>query len=221
MCGVVLGIASIAFNTTLFLLNFPFVLMLRGFNIMPILIMKFIISNKKNKKTNIPLLFIIFSSFLMFFLGQDIENYAKIEYNIKILYWTLAFFVSDAFLPFVQLEIISKYNPSPLQMLRVMNKWCTVVTLAYILMSDQLNDIIYFFYYNVDCLVHLIILSSLGVIGQYFVLDLMYNSEHLLTNLLISFRKIVSGLISILIFNHEIKIPQIIAMALLSATVMN
>lgn len=167
---------SLSFNLTIYLSSFPFVMMLRAFNILPILLVKYFFPDKLHSKEYKSYIFAIFCGLLMFYFGQSIESYAKLLYHIKVLLWLLVFFVSDAVFPLIQMEIKTKHKPTPLQMMQIMNKWCTVVTLAYILYNNQLYEIIYFLYFNLNCFIHLIILGCLSCVGQFYVIDILYNS---------------------------------------------
>lgn len=84
------------------------------------------------------------------------------------------------------------------------NKWKTIISLIYAILSFELTEMAEFFYYHPLCFVHLIVLGTLGAFGQMVVFWMIKLFRQHVVPFVITTRKIVTTLISILFFKHGI-----------------
>lgn len=84
------------------------------------------------------------------------------------------------------------------------NKWVFIVTLLYSIFSRQLLPILYFLVDHPRFTIDLLLNACMNVTVQFFVYYLIQNFRQHIVPFVITIRKILSVVISILWFNHSI-----------------
>lgn len=122
--------------------------------------------------------------------------------------------ICDGFLPDFQAEIKANYNPTAIEMFEQTNKWKTIISFAYSIITFELVEMLTFFYYHPISLIHLIILGSLGAVGQMVIFWMIKLFRQHIVPFVVTTRKIVTTLLSILFFKHSVTYVQFIGISL-------
>lgn len=114
----------------------------------------------------------------------------------------------DGFIPDFQAEVKVKYKPTPMEMFEDFNRWKTYLSFMITVVTLQIVDITKFFYEHPICFVHLIILGSMGSVGQMIVYWMIKLFKQHIVPFTITTRKLATVLISIIFFGHQTKLIQ-------------
>lgn len=128
--------------------------------------------------------------------------------------------LADGFLPDWQAEIKSEYRPKPREMLQVINKWVGLISLAWLVLVDQtLLTSADYIKKHPSILVHLILNAVMNYLGQNFVYWMITEFKQHIVPFIISCRKIITIVISILWYHHPTSSLQIIGLFTVISTV--
>ena len=117
--------------------------------------------------------------------------------------------MADGFLPDFQAEIKSVYKPQPMEMLTVINKWVTIISLLYSCMLLEAVDMITYIATHSGFLLHLLAMGALSTIGQMFVYRMIKQFKQHFVPFVITTRKIFTVALSIIFYRHPTNLLQI------------
>lgn len=111
--------------------------------------------------------------------------------------------LADGFLPDFQAEIKSVYDPHPTQMMEKINKWVVIVSVFVMIVNQSLMPFIYFILDHYSFALHLSSLATLAWLGQLFVYRLIKQFKQHIVPFVITSRKIMTIIISILFVGNK------------------
>lgn len=132
-------------------------------------------------------------------------------FGLALLFFSL---ICDGLIPDFQAEIKTKYKPSPLEMFEHMNKWKTILSFTYSIFTVEISSVVLFFIDHPLCFFHLLCLSLTGAVGQIFIYWMISNFRQHVVPFIITTRKILTVVISIIYFGHDVTIFQKAGIAL-------
>ena len=112
--------------------------------------------------------------------------------------------IADGFLPDFQAEIKTVYKPQPTYLMSQINKWVFILTLFYSILRMEFLPIFYFIYDHPTFAIDLVLNAGMSSVTQLFVYYLIQKFRQHIVPFVITIRKILSVVISILWFNHSI-----------------
>lgn len=126
--------------------------------------------------------------------------------------------VADGFLPDFQAVIKAEYKPRPLEMFEHINKWVTILSFTYAVISGQLTFAKDFVTRHPQLGYDMIKLSCLTTIGQVFVYRMIKQFKQHIVPFVITTRKIFTVVLSIVFFHHKTTWVQVLAIVLIFLT---
>ena len=88
-------------------------------------------------------------------------------------------------------------------MFQEINRWKTYLSFIYCLVTFEVVYVLKFFYFHPWCLIHLILLGTMGSFGQMVVYWMIKLFKQHIVPFTITTRKLATVLISILFFGHS------------------
>lgn len=122
--------------------------------------------------------------------------------------------LADGFLPDFQAEIKSVYKPQPMEMMTQINKWVAIISFLYSCMLLEVVDIFVFLFEHKTFLMHMTMMGVLSTIGQMFVYRMIKQFKQHFAPFVITTRKIFTVGLSIIYYNHETNLLQLIGLFL-------
>jgi len=98
------------------------------------------------------------------------------------------------------------------------NKWCFLVSLAYLVVSGHLISFAQFTWRHPLFAYHLVLMASLALFGQIFIYRMIKEFKQHIVPFVITTRKIVSVGISMIYFRHPTNVMQIIGILIVFTT---
>ena len=135
-----MAISTLTYTYAIYLTNYPVVMMFKSCNILSVILVGVLCSRVKDKKLKLGtkklVIGVLVTLGIVFFKLFDPEAAAKDEKKTEVVGIVLLVvsLLADGFLPDFQAEIKSKYKPQPMEMMTVINKWVTFISIAYSLM---------------------------------------------------------------------------------------
>lgn len=131
----------------------------------------------------------------------------------------IASLLADGFLPDFQAEIKTVYKPQPMEMMAVINKWVTFISIIYSLLLWELLDICIFIVSHHLFLIHMLVMGVLSAVGQMFVYRMIKQFKQHFVPFVITTRKIFTVALSIVFYHHETNIGQVFGLILVFGVV--
>lgn len=104
-------------------------------------------------------------------------------------------------------------------MMTEINKWCSLITMVLALFSFEGWNFILFLWNHLYFTLDLLIMSVVSGFGQFFVYRMIKQFKQHFVPFTISSRKILSVAISIVFYNHETNLIQMIGMFFVLSTI--
>jgi drug/metabolite transporter (DMT)-like permease len=101
-----------------------------------------------------------------------------------------------------------------MQMMTEINKWVTIICFAATVLTLQIVDILAFIYTHNLFIVHLLANGVLSTLGQMFVYRMIKQFKQHFVPFVVTTRKILTVGLSIIYFQHDTNIAQIIGIIL-------
>lgn len=120
--------------------------------------------------------------------------------------------MADGFLPDFQAEIKSVFKPKPMEMMVAINKWVTIISIAYSLCLGELGDMLTFMAQHHLFCWHILTLGSLSTLGQIVIYWMIKEFKQHFVPFIITTRKIFTVGLSIIFYNHTTNIWQIMGL---------
>lgn len=209
---VILG--ALSMTRAIYETSYPLVTLFKSCNLLSVLVIGIFFSRVKEKsqkleKKQIVVGLVVTLGVLMYYLGPisqaTDQELVRSYFGVGLLLFSL---VCDGLVPDFQAEIKTKYKPTPMEMFQHMNKWKTILSLAYSLVTLEIRHIVTFFMDHDGLLLHMLCLSLTGAVGQIFVYWLITNFRQHVVPFIITTRKIMTVVISILYFGHRVTFSQ-------------
>ena len=99
------------------------------------------------------------------------------------------------------------------------NKWVCLISLGSMVCSLTAYDAFVYFFYHPFYVVHLLTMSLLSAVGQFVVYTLIKLFKQHIVPFIITIRKIMSVLFSILFYHHKTSIIQLTGIAIVIGAV--
>ena len=126
--------------------------------------------------------------------------------------------LADGFLPDFQAQIKSEYKPQPMEMMTAINKWVTIISLAYcciietFILKISIVDMFIFIGQHHKFFWHLLLMGGLSTLGQMFVYRMIKQFKQHFVPFVITTRKIFTVGLSIFFYHHPTNIWQILGL---------
>lgn len=118
--------------------------------------------------------------------------------------------LADGFLPDFQAQIKSEYKPQPTEMMEQINKWVAIISLVSMVVSNTAVSATYYLVMHPMFAVHLVGMSLLSCLGQFFVYRMIKQFKQHIVPFVITTRKILTIFISIIYYHHQTTPVQIL-----------
>ncbi len=122
-------------------------------------------------------------------------------------------------MPDFQAEIKSLYKPQPTEMMEHINKWVAIISLGSMVLSMTFVSAFTYVFYHPLFTFHLICLSFLSAFGQFIVYTMIKLFKQHIVPFIITIRKILTVLISIIIYHHRTSWIQLVGMGVVIVSV--
>lgn len=221
-CSTVVCISTHTYALAVYLTNFPIVMMVKSCNIVSVVLVGVFCSRVRDKTLQlgpkkIIIAALISAGILLYNFGGNQKHQEKATDVLGIILLMLSM-VADGFLPDFQAVIKSEYNPRPIEMFEHINKWAAIISFTYALISGQFFYFCNFASRHPQIVYDILALSCLTTSGQIFVYRMIKQFKQHIVPFVITTRKIFTVVISILFYNHETTITQMMAIALVFLT---
>lgn len=123
--------------------------------------------------------------------------------------------IADGFLPDFQAVIKSEYKPEPSEMMESINKWVTIFSLSYMLATFSAKDIFVFILSHGSFTFQLAVMSLCSFFGQVFVYRMIKQFKQHIVPFLVTVRKVLTVIISIIFYQHKTSSVQILGMVII------
>jgi solute carrier family 35 (UDP-galactose transporter), member B1 len=113
----------------------------------------------------------------------------------------------------VQERLNSQHSPNSVAMMSEINKWSVVYLTVIISATPELRQLTEFVGRHPDVVLHLLLLSLTGAVGQFFVYVCLSDVGPLQCTLITTTRKLVTVLASVILFGNPVSDRQLIGAA--------
>jgi drug/metabolite transporter (DMT)-like permease len=117
----------------------------------------------------------------------------------------------DGLIPDFTAEVKDLYKPTAIQMLCVVNKWCALFSLIYLLVTMQIKDSTLFIFQHTEYLRDMFLMAICSFVGQIFIYRMVKTFKQHIVPFVTGTRRIVTVVISLLYFHHKTNIWQILS----------
>jgi uncharacterized membrane protein len=100
-------------------------------------------------------------------------------------------------------------------MMTEINKWVTIICFAASIVTMQIGDILIFIYTHNLFIIHLLANGVLSTLGQMFVYRMIKQFKQHFVPFVVTTRKILTVGLSIIYFNHETNLVQVLGIILI------
>jgi solute carrier family 35 (UDP-galactose transporter), member B1 len=217
-CAIVVIVSTHTYILAIYITNFPIVMMVKSCNIISVVFVGVFCSRVKDKNLNLGPKKIIVAIFitlgiLLYNFGGDTKHQSKATDILGVILLVISL-IADGFLPDFQAVIKSEYKPRPIEMFEHINKWVTILSLSYALVTGQLHSTYEFTTKYPQFGYDIVTLAVLTAVGQMFVYQLIKQFKQHIVPFVITTRKIFTVVISIIFYNHVTTPLQILAIVL-------
>ena len=122
-------------------------------------------------------------------------------------------------MPDLQAEIKSEFKPQPTEMMEHINKWVAIISLIAMTVSFKMKDTVMFTIEHPRFGFDLISLGILSCAGQFVVYTMIKLFKQHIVPFIITTRKLLTVVISVVWFKHKTAPIQIIGMIIVFASV--
>ena len=128
--------------------------------------------------------------------------------------------LADGFLPDWQAEIKNEYKPKPLEMLQSISKCVAFISLFWLIFIDRaLLITLTFMKEHPLFMVHICSNVVINFIGQNFIYWMITEFKQHIVPFIISSRKLITVVLSIVFYHHEVSFLQLAGMSVVFVTV--
>ena len=209
-------VGAYTMTKAIYLTNYPLVTLFKSCNLLSVIFVGLFCSRVKEKtqkleKRQLVVGLVVTLGVILYYLGP-IQSLKEQEHlgsylGVGLLVLSLVF---DGLIPDFQAELKTKYKPTTFDMFEHINKWKTIIALAYSVFTLEVFYFFEFFVASPKCLVHIMVLALTGSAGQIFVYWLINSFRQHVVPFIITTRKIITVAISILYFGHNVGILQVL-----------
>lgn len=217
-CSTIVCISTHTYSLAIYITNFPIVMMVKSCNIVTVVLVGVFCSGVRDKTLKlgtkkIVIAIIISIGILMFNFGGSAAHKEKATDLLGVALLLISM-VADGFLPDYQAILKSEFNPRPLEMFEHINKWVTIISFTYAVISGQFFYAFNFAQKYPQILIDIVSLAFLTTLGQIFVYRMIKQFRQHIVPFVITTRKIFTVVLSIVFYGHETTFTQIAAIAL-------
>lgn len=221
-CAIMVCISTHTYMVAIYLTNFPIVMLVKSCNIISVVLVGVFCSRVRDKSLalgpkKIIIASLISSGIILYNFGGDQKHKEKATDPLGVILLVISL-VADGFLPDFQAAIKSEFHPRPMEMFEHINKWVTILSFTYAVVSGQFKLAINFNNRHPQIATDFFILSILTTIGQVFVYRMIKQFKQHIVPFVITTRKIFTVVISIIFYGHETSVLQYGAIALIFCT---
>ena len=188
--------------------NFPVVMMFKSCNILSVILVGVLCSRVADKKLKLGgkkiVVGVVVTIGIVIFKLWDPASSNKEEKKTEIagIVLLIVSLLADGFLPDFQAEIKVNYKPLPMEMLTIINKWVTIISMCYSILLWELWDMTVFMFSHRIFLVHMLLMGVLSTAGQMFVYRMIKQFKQHFVPFVITTRKIFTVALSIVFYSH-------------------
>lgn len=175
------------------------------------------VKNQKNKMTpsKIIVAILIVSGTLLFQSTGNKTIEESIPINQVIGFSLLLFSViSDGLIPDYQARMKETHNPTMMEHYEHCHRYLFLIVFSISTLNGGLLKTFYFWYIHHDVFLHCLCYVVCGSLGHIFIFGLISSFSQLVTPLVLALRKIISVIISVLWFRHDLNIYQYLGVLL-------
>lgn len=121
---------------------------------------------------------------------------------------------ADGFIPDFNAEVKEICNPPPIQMLCVVNKWCGLFALIYLIATLQIKNYFVFCFEHPDYTKDMLLNSVLTFLGQVFIYRMYRTFKQHIVPFVVATRKIITVVVSMIYFHHRTNVLQIMSIVI-------
>ncbi len=207
-CGAAVVFNTISYSYAILITNFPVVMMVRSCNLLSVALVGVLFTGVKdtnlklgNRKIVVAIIITIgIIIFKVFDPNQAGDEHATQMLGVALMLISL---VAEGFLPDFQAVIKEKYKPHPTVLLAAVNKWTTIFSLGFAVVSGHFMEMVDFIWHHQAILYDLLLIGLLAFVGQVFVYRLVRQFKQHIVPFIITTRKIFTVALSISYFGHK------------------
>jgi len=206
-------------NTALSYVSYPVQALLKSSKIISILLVSLLLGKaKKYTKSQYFSACVITMGIVVFNLMAGKSKTGKETSLFGLFLLTISLFC-DGMIGTTQHEAKEKFSPTAWDQMSSANKWGALLTLTFALITFQFGNFVYFCYEYPAVIKDLLVIASLGTIGQVFIFYTIFNFTPLILSILTTTRKFFTVLASIVFYQHPVNGYQWFAISLVFAGV--
>ncbi|KAK6090789.1 hypothetical protein P3W45_000034 [Vairimorpha bombi] len=194
-------------NFSLRFLTYPTVVISKSCKLLSIALMNFIIYRTKLSTRKYFILILTTSSVLLFALGDSSKKESS-SFGITGLFLLIINLAVDGFSNVIQDKIFKEYKVSSLNMMYYLNLIRFVISMILLIMTQNMRYSFTFMYKNPSLAIDLGLSTIFNVLGQLFIFSMIEKHGTIILSTVNITRKILSILVSFIIFGHSLSFIQ-------------
>lgn len=194
-------------------INYPTLVVARSCKVIPVLGMNFLLYGRRYETKKYISAALLTAGVMLFLYKSDGDGYHSALGRANGVFLLLSM-VCDGSVNSIQDNIFKFYGTDSFHMMLYLNAFSTAMSLAMAVFSRELRCAITFLKKTPSALIDLVCLSIFNLLGQLCVYSMLEKYGALTLTVSTVFRKILSILVSIVVFKHEICAVQYIGLAL-------
>jgi len=197
-------------NTALSYVSYPVQALMKSSKILSILMVSLCFAGavkKKYTKSQYLSGFIITTGIVVFNLFQGKSKGDKETSIIGLALLVFSLFC-DGMIGVKQNEAKEKFKPSAFDQMESSNKWCLLFTFVFSLVTFQMGQFIFFCIQYPAVILDLVIIATLGTVGQIFIFYTIFNFSPLVLSIVTTTRKFFTVIASIFFYQHPVNSTQ-------------
>ena len=203
--------------------SFPIIMAVKACSLLSVLLVAIMCTKVKEKNLNLGPKKIItglvatFGVFLFSYFNPEKNEKSQSSQLIGIVLMFVSL-IADGLLPDFQAVIKSEYKPQPTEMMQEINKWVGLFCLAWTIATFEVGGIVTFFLEHQNFTIQIIVFSFLCFVGQIFVYRMIKQFKQHIVPFVVTVRKVLTVILSIIFYNHKTSFLQVIGMIVIFAS---
>jgi UDP-galactose transporter B1 len=201
----------------MYMVSYPFVMMAKACGLISAILVGVFCSRVRNKELKlgpqkIIIGLIVTIGIIAFRVFDPTANFND-NRSVQLLglFLLLVSLLADGFIPDFNAEVKDIYNPPPIQMLCIVNKWCALFSIIYLTATLQAKNYAVFCIQHHEYLGDMLVMTVLSFIGQIFIYRMVKTFKQHIVPFVISTRRIITVAVSMVYYHHRTNAGQVVS----------
>lgn len=207
--GLLVVLSTVSYNAAMVYLEFPLVMMVKSCNLLAVIVVAVFFSGvddteAKLGKHKICVGLTIALGVIIFYLEGDVQT-AREGSNSKYGFaWLGLSLLADGFLPDYQAQIKTRYHPKPTEMYEFISRWVFLLSTLGVMLGRQVGPLCSFLVEHPSIISDILLEALMVSIGHIFAYYLIAHFRQHVVPFVITTRKALSVLLSIIVYGHQV-----------------